>query len=233
MPHAALCVSGLRGHLLTQKFTPFQCRTQHYVCRDYSDDQELSESVCFNAARSIVCVGTGKLRVGLANNESFQCRTQHYVCRDQRVSLKLQTLFRFNAARSIMCVGTGEAPQQSPQGNVSMPHAALCVSGLGSSVLDSLIMSRFNAARSIVCVGTGKLRVGLANNESFQCRTQHYVCRDQRVSLKLQTLFRFNAARSIMCVGTFDDIKASFLRKFQCRTQHCVCRDFQDRGVHP
>ena len=38
--------------------------------------------------------------------------------------------FGFNAARSIVCVGTKNLPRRSTARRVSMPHAALCVSGL-------------------------------------------------------------------------------------------------------
>ena len=82
MPHAALCVSGLPRH-----------RQGSYTSRS------------FNAARSIVCVGTTHIgRVG---------KSQH----------------SFNAARSIVCVGTEKGLIQMKNATVSMPHAALCVSG--------------------------------------------------------------------------------------------------------
>ena len=74
MPHAALCVSRLifrNRHVCGEPFQcrtqhcvcrdcgePFQCRTQHCVCRDLSVKCFGGLPICFNAARSIVCVET-------------------------------------------------------------------------------------------------------------------------------------------------------------------------------
>ena len=107
----------------------FQCRTQHCVCRDPGDRHQGRQgrgvsmphaalcvsrhnhfisletlTVCFNAARSIVCVET--------------CSSP--------VSVRWQT--GFNAARSIVCVETSNLRRKIVRGSVSMPHAALCVS---------------------------------------------------------------------------------------------------------
>ena len=82
MPHAALCVSGPK--LLSKDLFQalFQCRTQHCVCRDERCRKRLLRHVRFNAARSIVCVGT---KVALTT---------------------VRDAISFNAARSIVCVGT-------------------------------------------------------------------------------------------------------------------------------
>ena len=66
-----------------------------------------------------------------------------------------QSRFAVNAARGMMCVGTGIHHEGHSQGSsVSMPHAALCVSGQRSSRSVRRKLMRFNAARNIVCVGT-------------------------------------------------------------------------------
>ena len=107
----------------------FQCRTQHCVCRDFlSGSTVLGFSV-------------------------FQCRTQHCVCRDVRLKLSRRWLSCFNAARSIVCVETKLAILSEVILQVSMPHAALCVSRQGHSGFKMIF-------------------------SSFQCRTQHCVCRD-------------------------------------------------------
>jgi len=58
MPHAALCVSGQQNGLWRPYRSSFQCRTQHCVCRDVDALRKWVNSHSFNAARSIVCVGT-------------------------------------------------------------------------------------------------------------------------------------------------------------------------------
>ena len=87
--------------------TTFQCRTRHYVCRDFNKLIVRSgfkcsfnaahsivcvgttrglrsrlQSASFNAARSIVCVGTAGWGKDLYRVSWFQYRTQHCVCRD-------------------------------------------------------------------------------------------------------------------------------------------------------
>ena len=84
----------------------------------------------FNAARSIVCVGTPMSPRQIRSATTFQCRTQHCVCWDRKSADSSSARSSFNAARSIVCVGT------------DFPRAWI-VRGGG-----------FNAARSIVCVGT-------------------------------------------------------------------------------
>ena len=83
MPHAALCVLGhfaiIRNIETGEMFQcrtqhcvcwdeenvqtlnktgMFQCRTQHCVCWDLDGSPDVSSALRFNAARSIVCVGT-------------------------------------------------------------------------------------------------------------------------------------------------------------------------------
>ena len=85
---------------------------------------------------------------------------------------------------------------------VSMPHAALCVSGPPSHSCDIGWLRCFNAARSIVCVGTRSVGCPYRRRFTFQCRTQHCVCRDSTESAASLRRSGFNAARSIVCVGT-------------------------------
>ena len=107
----------------------------------------------------------------------FQCRTQHCVS------------------------GRHTHLDQDGDLRVSMPHAALCVSGHTASAVKPREDSRFNAARGIMCVGTRACRRPLAN------------------------VGRFNAARGIMCVGTAERARMEAHSLFQCRTRHYVCRD--------
>ena len=58
IPHAALCVSGPHIGRVGKSQHTFQCRTQHCVCRDSDFTGRSLSGCCFNAARSIVCVGT-------------------------------------------------------------------------------------------------------------------------------------------------------------------------------
>ena len=83
MPHAALCVLGLLS----------------YEAHDVIP-------IRFNAARSIVCVGTLLASLVMVVHKVFQCRTQHCVCWD---------------AKDVQAIARDLA--------VSMPHAALCVLG--------------------------------------------------------------------------------------------------------
>ena len=137
-----------------------------------------------------------------------------------------QSHFVVNAARSIVCVGTHRREREGVRRSVSMPHAALCVSGPSDdsgSPWQALFQCR---TQHCVC----RDRKGIAYREAyrgFQCRTQHCVCRDRRlihvtsagygVSMPHAALCvsgqeasdvltdggsRFNAARSIVCVGT-------------------------------
>ena len=94
----------------------FQCRTQHCVCRDD--------------------ISTGYIDYRYV----FQCRTQHCVCRDlSRKSTAFQ-FPSFNAARSIVCVGTTFLKGEYGLVEVSMPHAALCVSRQDTEVLPARLV---------------------------------------------------------------------------------------------
>ena len=129
MPHAALCVSGLAFDSVVDGEGLFQCRTQHCVCRDMGF-RTLSQSKYMFQCRTQHCVcRDGEVRARNFDAAEFQCRTQHCVCRDSRPIREIERLF------------------------VSMPHAALCVSG------------RTRAVRA-------------GSRCTFQCRTQHCVCRD-------------------------------------------------------
>ena len=96
-----------------------------------------------------------------------------------------QSRFAINAARSIVCVGTLLYYWEVIIMFVSMPHAALCVSGHEANIEELRRMM-------------------------FQCRTQHCVCRDDKVA-----------------------IPSDMPKEFQCRTQHCVCRDSVSRSPCP
>ena len=154
MPHAALCVLGRTNFAIIRNIETFQCRTQHCVCWDVWMHSSRMVISSFNAARSIVCVGTiasrsltrassvvsmphaalcvlGQSKSVSANTFGmFQCRTQHCVCWDKNIAMTKKWRIL-----------------------VSMPHAALCVLGQ---------ISR----RLLVC------------RDGFQCRTQHCVCWD-------------------------------------------------------
>ena len=196
----------------------------------------------------------------------FQCRTRHYVCRDsrfavnaargimcvgtQRIAQEQQQEEGFNAARGIMCVGTASRRTARWAVEVSMPHAALCVSGLHSSASAAKWAIKFQCrTRHYVCRDeTTRLVVYMRN--SFQCRTRHYVCRDDCVSVpKLQNP-GVSMPHAALCVSGHHQssgvVVSPFVSmphaalcvsglpkvvgigddgKFQCRTRHYVCRD--------
>ena len=104
----------------------FQCRTQHCVCRDFcgmdsSCQHQVSMphatlcvsghtlrrqnlfALCFNAARSIVCVGTRYPIYLQLQILKFQCRTQHCVCRDMDDLHNTTTCYMFQC-RTQHCV---------------------------------------------------------------------------------------------------------------------------------
>ena len=143
------------------------------------DRKDTQSRFAVNAARSIVCVETRFVKQIYQSVAQFQCRTQHCVCQDlimtkfkitiirfqcrtqhcvcrdpSTLLLLVMIIHRFNAARSIVCVETGYDQAFGDRCTVSMPHAALCVS----------------RPRNL---GTESERIF-----SFQCRTQHCVCRD-------------------------------------------------------
>ncbi len=108
MPHAALCVSGredwFEAYVLCMSFNA----ARSIVCVGTDTARHAVSDCCgFNAARSIVCVGTFPVAEKVDVVMEFQCRTQHCVCWD---------IYFGNGCEDDYCV--------------SMPHAALCVSGL-------------------------------------------------------------------------------------------------------
>ena len=122
-----------------------------------------------------------------------------------------QSRFAVNTARGIMCVGTrNRIVLRCTGAGVSMPHAALCVSGQDARRLGRSSQYSFNTARGIMCVGT-----------SYMLRQQH-------------AAFCFNTTRGIMCVGTLDlNIGGSNVSMFQYHTWHYVCRDDVSRSPCP
>ena len=130
IPHAALCVSGRDKLGIIPKSTlSFQCRTQHCVCRDGTYSEAVDAFAAFQCRmRHYVCRDYRYAKEHYSGI-LFQCRTWHYVCRDCRV----------------------ERPYH---GNiwVSMPHAALCVSGSPSSAVLISAKGSFNTAHGIMCV---------------------------------------------------------------------------------
>ena len=253
MPHAALCVSRQTIEMMRScREELFQCRTQHCVCRDTRSRSKcttitmvsmphaalcVSRPSCigvwpqprsrFNAARSIVCVETIINAMQSEGYSRFQCRTQHCVCRDTSMHSLAEAFVTFQC-RTQHCVCRDESvfERRFSIMEVSMPHAALCVSRppAWGDVNDA--EEGFNAARSIVCVETAHVAPRLADEFLFQCRTQHCVCRDKNklvvgrldigVSMPHAALcvssyffilyvvsdYGFNAARSIVCVET-------------------------------
>ena len=143
----------------------------------HSQTQRRPSTPSFNAARSIVCVGTSIFARDGWLFWSFNA-ARSIVCVGTRKTCQQRCAFeRFNAARSIVCVGTHYDQISRLRPPVSMPHAALCVSGL--------LLATMTITYSM-----------------FQCRTQHCVCRDKFFILFTKGGESFNAARSIVCVGT-------------------------------
>ena len=107
MPHAALCVLGQRNRVHVEVFFEFQCRTQHCVCWDKENVRcEIALLQSFNAARSIVCVGTVLRAARQAAQFVSMPHAALCVLGHQMYHLYLFVRIRFNAARSIVCVGT-------------------------------------------------------------------------------------------------------------------------------
>ena len=156
-----------------------------------------------------LCVCRDKSPVGEVHRQGgFQCRTQHCVCRD-----------------------VYDAPTENVDEFVSMPHAALCVSGPAAAFAMLLALAGFNAARSIVCVGTLFSFLMAFGALCFNAARSIVCVGTCIIYFAPQFYCGFNAARSIVCVET---APLNSLRKagktFQCRTQHCVCRDDHERG---
>ena len=130
MPHAALCVSRLGGMIMKiEIINTFQCRTQHCVCRDTKDLLWHMPKVSrFNAARSIVCVETAHEISPFVGGKLFQCRTQHCVCRDMNTN-SIAEAFSFQCrTQHCVCRDPIIFVSKAVRKQVSMPHAALCVS---------------------------------------------------------------------------------------------------------
>ena len=131
----------------------------------------------FNAARSIVCVGTQYYEKRETHSQ-FQCRTQHCVCRDWKISKirKRRVLFQCRTQHCV-CRDRHPYPYHAIGQTVSMPHAALCVSGLNVFVSNEIILSFQCRTQHCVCrdaISVMQMVLFLG----FQCRTQHCVCRD-------------------------------------------------------
>ena len=134
--------------------------------------------MCFNAARSIVCVET--VRHGSPGAETRVSMPHAALCVSRlRTWTALSTFF-----------------------GVSMPHAALCVSGPARSRFVVCGWRCFNAARSIVCVETCSSPVSVRWQTGFNA-ARSIVCVETMKVLKGEKPLRcFNAARSIVCVET-------------------------------
>ena len=233
MPHAALCVSGLCSLSSCLGYEEFQCRTQHCVCRDFARYQAVSVTKSFNAARSIVCVGTEKEVIMQYFKVPFQCRTQHYVCRDKDNQHDPINPHSVSMPHAALCV-SGQATVRRPMRSniVSMPHAALCVSG--QEVSSDIFINEVSMPHAALCVSGLNLSQREMARTKFQCRTQHCVCRDlDRIIVRTRSkLFQ---CRTQHCVCRDEEAVDKLLLEieFQCRTQHCVCRDSVSRSPCP
>ena len=124
-----VCVGTSARRLIPRTKISFQCRTQHCVCRDIVDFAR-SHGVEVSMPHAALCVSGHKISIREGQACQFQCRTQHCVCRDKDMGRIASDFKGFNAARSIVCVGTERQVLRNTKPEVSMPHAALCVSGL-------------------------------------------------------------------------------------------------------
>ena len=156
----------------------FQCRTQHCVCRDveYSEHRVSAPGVSMPHAalcvsrpgasisllslrrvsmpHAALCVSRPSLSGTKCRSAVFQCRTQHCVCRDMYESTELELWIAFQCrTQHCVCRDMKQNTINMTPHDVSMPHAALCVSRRSTQ--------RFRRALG-----------------AFQCRTQHCVCRD-------------------------------------------------------
>ena len=119
MPHAALCVSRPQACRSPQGAQSGFNAARSMMCVGtcFKGFPMLNEVFGFNAARSMMCVGTSLTVETTFSSLRFQCRTQHDVCWDTSSMLRALSLqFRFNAARSMMCVGTLSSPALVPRG---------------------------------------------------------------------------------------------------------------------
>ena len=125
-----VCVETIEVDGYTSRSFPFQCRTQHCMCRD-------------NETRSPLCPH------GVSMPHAALCVSRHYA---ELATLVVAVVSMPHAA---LCVSRRFSRSQLSFGvHVSMPHAALCVSRPRSWARTALLDDSFNAARSIVCVET-------------------------------------------------------------------------------
>ena len=183
MPHAALCVLG-QGGRSKQSFPRMR----------------------FNAARSIVCVGTNTKYSKPYVLLEFQCRTQHCVCWDPSLATELMMSLKFQC-RTQHCVCWDDFPFacRTEKGRFNAARSIVCVGTVSEGRSSARRRLCFNAARSIVCVGTSLKRLHT---------TQSLV----------------SMPHAALCVLGLEDKKELVLWRemFQCRTQHCVCWDIKD-----
>ena len=81
----------------------------------------------FNAARSILCGATIRVRPCELCGLRFQCRTQHFMWCNRWYGSPEWNNWCFNAARSILCGATNCCSRRGVSCGVSMPHAAFYV----------------------------------------------------------------------------------------------------------
>ena len=94
----------------------FQCRTRDYVCWDSELYIIQDMCSCFNAARSIMCVGTPCITTTTSPLISFKAARGIMCVGTRRRSTFVVRRGCFNAARSMMCVGTLSSPALVPHG---------------------------------------------------------------------------------------------------------------------
>ena len=93
------------------------------------DRKDTQSRFAVNAARSIVCVETSSTRSSLTGLPQFQCRTQHCVCRDIVAFCCVVYTVNVSMPHAALCVSRPQrADSLKLRLAVSMPHAALCVS---------------------------------------------------------------------------------------------------------
>ena len=179
MPHAALCVSGHEGfHQSDQYFRSFNA-ARSIVCVGTKRRRTACRGFGgFNAARSIVCVGTTETTYGTADLPVSMPHAALCVS-GQEVSSDI-FINEVSMPHAALCVSGHQISRlRPPQRNVSMPHAALCVSGRRSRVRNASRARSVSMPHAALCVSG-----------------QHCIC---IIYFAPQC---FNAARSIVCVGT-------------------------------
>ena len=121
----------ISANIFSMSLLMFQCRTRHYVCREWRTSSWSAMEPTFQCrTQHCVCRDEEYATVQRCKAQ-FQCRTQHCVCRDSTsTKASMSCAVSFNVARGIMCVGTLRVwCDRYESMGVSMPHAALCVSG--------------------------------------------------------------------------------------------------------